>query len=265
MHRRDRLAEPVGLTREVATHLVGVQVALGEQVAGARGRHVPALGGVRGEFGDHPERVRLAAERRLVRPEQPRDVWVARPRQHPVQLDVRVDARRDAAEHLEDGLFLEDDAGVALFGARNPRGGVGGQLDAGLLAEAHIADCCRRIDQRQKVFRVGRVVERVVSGPVTVHPDRRDIGVLLDGAGIPPHDHLIAVRGSVGVGGVEQHEVEVLAQRHRHRGLHRRTAHGCGLRTNAASAIHSSNGRLTAGLRALVGATGTSRTRDRAA
>ncbi len=60
---------------------------------------------------------------------------VACARQHPVQFDVRIDARRDAAEDLEDGLFLEDDAGVALLGARDPRRGVQRQRDVGLLAE----------------------------------------------------------------------------------------------------------------------------------
>ena len=214
MHRGDRFAQPIGLTREVAAHLVGVQVALGEQVTCAGGRHVPALGGVRRERGHHAQRAGFAVPGRLERAEQPRHVRVTRTRQHPVQLDVRVDAGGDATEDLEDGLFLEDDACVALLGTRHPRRGVHRQRDVGLLAESHIVDRRRRIDQRQQVLGGGRVVERVVGGAVAVGPDRRDVLVLLDGTRIPPHDHLIALRRAVGVGDVEQHQVEVVAKRH---------------------------------------------------
>ena len=137
VHRCDRLTQPVRLTGEVAAHLVGVQVALGEQVAGAGRGHVPALGGVGRELGDHAERAGLTRPRRLEEPQQPRHVRVAGPGQHPVELDVGIDPRGDAAEHLEDGFLLEHHTGVALLGARHPRRDVERQRDVGLLAEAH--------------------------------------------------------------------------------------------------------------------------------
>ena len=70
---------------------------------------------------------------RLERAEQPRHVRVAGPAEHPVELDVGVDAGGDPAEHLEDGLLLEDHAGVALLGVEDPRRGVQRQLGVGLL------------------------------------------------------------------------------------------------------------------------------------
>ena len=46
-------AEPVGLAGEVAAHLVGVQVGLGEEVAGAGQGQVPAVAGGAQELLEH--------------------------------------------------------------------------------------------------------------------------------------------------------------------------------------------------------------------
>ena len=46
VHRGGRLAEPLALPGEVAAHLVGVQVALGVEVADAGGGQSPAVAGV---------------------------------------------------------------------------------------------------------------------------------------------------------------------------------------------------------------------------
>src|ERR1700729_2348305 len=56
MHRRDGFAQPVGLAGEVTADLVGVEVALGEQVANAGGGHRPALGRVAFILGRHAQR-----------------------------------------------------------------------------------------------------------------------------------------------------------------------------------------------------------------
>ena len=184
VHRRDGLAEPVRLTGEVTAYLVGVEVTFCEQVAGARGGHVPALGRVGGELGHHPQRARFTVHgRRLERPEQPGHVRIARAAEHPVQLDVGVDAGIDPSEDLEDGLFFEDHAGVALLGTQHPRRHAERQRDARLLGE----DARRRptadvsiSDSRYSAGR--RVVERVVAGAVLVGADRRDRAVLVDRA-----------------------------------------------------------------------------------
>ena len=138
-------------------------------------RHVPALGGVGRERGDHAERVGLAVRRSSRRS---RAAWPradCRPRQHPVELDVGVDAGGDAAEDLEDRRLLEHHAGVALLGADHPRRRVQRQLGVGLLLEAHAAIGARpTVDQRQQVLGGRRVVERVVAGALAVGADGRD-------------------------------------------------------------------------------------------
>ena len=73
------------------------------------------------------------SERRLEGAQQPGHMRVARSRQHPVEFDVRVDARGDAAEDLEDASCFEDHAGVALLGAQHPRCDVERQGGVGLL------------------------------------------------------------------------------------------------------------------------------------
>ena len=171
MHRSHRLAQPVGLAGEVAAHLVGVQVALGEQVARAGGGHVPALGGVRRERGDHAERVRLTVERRLERSEQPRHVRVAGAGQHPVELDVGVDARGDAAEHLEDRRPPRTprwccSARRPTPAARRPAAAsTSGSLPK--RTRRPRTDRRRRIDQRQQVLprQPGRTARRRRCGP----------------------------------------------------------------------------------------------------
>ena len=53
VHLGQRLAEPGRLGGEVAAHLVGVEVGLGEQVAHAGQRGVPAIGGGPQELLEH--------------------------------------------------------------------------------------------------------------------------------------------------------------------------------------------------------------------
>ena len=55
VHLAQRLAEPGGLAGEVAAGLVGVQVGLGEEVAGAGEREVPAVAGGAQELLEHRE------------------------------------------------------------------------------------------------------------------------------------------------------------------------------------------------------------------
>ena len=70
---------------------------------------------------------------------------------------------------------------VLLCSAPDTRGAEStGSVTSGSLLNRTIADRRRRINQRQKVFGGGGVVERVVGGAVAVGPDRRDVRVLLD-------------------------------------------------------------------------------------
>ena len=155
---------------------------------------------------------------------------VARAGQHPVQFDIGAGARGDAAEDLEDGFFLEHDAGVALLGAQHPRRGVHRQHDVGLLAEPHIAAGWPTVADESisdsRYLAAAGVVERVVCGAVVVGADGRDGGILVDRARIPLHDHLIALGRAVRVGRVEQHQIQILAQRHCPRRCHRRQLTG---------------------------------------
>jgi hypothetical protein len=139
-------------------------------------------------------------------------VRIAGPAEHPVQLDVRVDAAVHPAEDLENGLLLEDHAGVALFRVEDPRRRVAGQRDVRFLLEPDVADRLRAVHQRQQEPRRVRVVQRVVAGAVVVGADRGDGAVLDDRAGIPGHRDLVALREAVGVHRVQQEQVQVVAQ-----------------------------------------------------
>ncbi len=85
------------------------------------------------------------------------------------------------------------------------------------------------MNQRQKIFRVRRVVQRIVGGAVVIGADSRYIEKFdnrapvgcrcVRGSGVPAHDHLVPLGRTVGVGDVEQHEVEVVTQRNDNGGL----------------------------------------------
>ena len=120
VHHGDGLADPRRLAREVAAHLVGAQVRLGEQVAHRGQGHRPAVGGVAGEVLQHRQRRRLAVERALDGPLQRGDLVAAHRPQRPVQLQVRVHARVEPPEQLEDGLLAEHHRRVGLLGAHHP-------------------------------------------------------------------------------------------------------------------------------------------------
>ena len=117
-------AEPVRLGGEVAADLVGVQVALGHQVAHADLRQLPAVGrrpqevlqhrdvGGHGAVGPVQVASTYPSRRAMCRPP-----CAASARVH---LDVGVAARLDPAEHLQDRGVAEDQRGVALLGADAP-------------------------------------------------------------------------------------------------------------------------------------------------
>ncbi len=218
VHRRDRLAEPVRLALEVPAGLVGAELRVGEQVAGRRGGHRPALGRVRRILGDHAERTmtrRLCQIRigRLERAEQPRHVRIPRPAEDPVQLDVRIDAAGDPAEHLEDRVLLEDHAGVALLGVEHPRPPVQRQLRARLLLEGQVADRLTGVDQAQQEPRRLGGVEGVVRHPaVLVGADGGHRAVLRQQLGAPADDQLISLGAAVGVRDVDQHQLQIVPQ-----------------------------------------------------
>ncbi len=156
---------------------------VGEQVAGAGGGHRPALGGVRRVRGDHAQRARLAVARCVSNDaEQPGHVRVAGPAEHPVELEVRVDARRSTRRKtLRIAALLEDHAGVALLGVEDPGRRVERQrrrrAPARSAASPTVAPA---VDQREQVLGGVRVVERVVAGAVAVGADRGHRAVLGD-------------------------------------------------------------------------------------
>ena len=110
-------AEALRLAGEVAAHLVGVQVGLGEQVAHAGQGEVPAVGGRAQELLDHPEVVLAGLDPAV----EGRDVVVLGLGEHLVDLDVGVAARSHLAEDLEQAVLAERDRGVALLAAEERR------------------------------------------------------------------------------------------------------------------------------------------------
>jgi hypothetical protein len=176
---------------EVAAHLVGVQVAFGEQVTGWRRRHVPALCGVGRELGDHAEGVRLTVERRLVGPSN--RATCSLPARASTRFSSIPDcAGGDAAEHLEYSLFFEDHAAVASArrstpAARRPPAA----MTAGFLDEAPRSRRCRRIKQRQEgISRPAGMYSASYAVRSSSEPDQsRSRAVLLNRTRFPAHDH----------------------------------------------------------------------------
>ena len=184
MYRGDRLPQPVGLPGEIPADLVGVEVALGVEVAGARGGHVPAVGGVGRVGGHHQKGTGLPAVGGVQRAQQRGDVRIAGPPQHPGEFDIGVHPAVDAAEQLEDGLLGEHHAGVALLALDHPR------LSARRWLHTRLPD-----DPGQHRPRRIRVVESVVHGRIA----------LLD-------ENLVPLGGAVGVGDVDQGVVQPVAE-----------------------------------------------------
>ncbi len=192
VHQPDRLAQPGRLGREVAAHLVGAQVALGEQVTHARQRHRPAVGGVRGEVLQHPERRGGAVEGALDRPLQRRDLLATDRAQGPVQLQVGVEPRRDAAEQLEDRRLAVGDRRVGLLRPEHPAADAGRDLRPRLGDEADPVDGDSLADGVEQP--VGDlVVPQPVVGDVLADPADGD--VLQLGARVLPagHEKLVVV------------------------------------------------------------------------
>src|SRR5689334_10921193 len=101
-----------------------MQVGLGVQVADARHGQRPALTRGAQERLHQPERRRLAGvvaarPRRLYPAEGWSDGCAAGAGQRTSDLEVRVDARGDLAEELEDVVLAEHDRRVRLLGAHD--------------------------------------------------------------------------------------------------------------------------------------------------
>ena len=129
VHLADRDPEPVGLAGEVATDLVGVQVGLGEQVAGAGQRELPAVAGGAQELLQHGQLDRrvLGVGRRELHPAvELGDAAGAAAAECLVDLDVGVHSRRDPPEDLHQRVLAEGQRGVALLAAEQR--GVGGEV-----------------------------------------------------------------------------------------------------------------------------------------
>lgn len=210
MHRRHRLPEPVRFAGEIPAHLVGVQVALGVQVPGAGRRHIPAVRGVRGVLGQHAQRPGLVVDVDLQGAQQPGNMGIVGPAQHPAEFDIGVDPGSHPTEQFEDRALGEHHAGVALLGGDHPRLGIGGQHRCGL-----------SIDQRQQQLCRIRLIESVIPGSPARRADGRHCGVVGRRRRIPLHHNLIPLRIPVGVPSVDQHHLDVIANRQ-----HQRHPHG---------------------------------------
>jgi hypothetical protein len=167
VHLGQRDAEAGGLAGEVAADLVGVQVGLGEQVADAGQRQVPAVAGGAQELLEHREldgRVGLLVDQ--VEPAVERgDVRRAGLGEDLVDRDVGVHARGHLAEDLHQGVLTERHRGVGLLPGEERRVGLEVELVAGQAVEVEQATHRdgRGSGERPQPQRHGlAVVERVV-------------------------------------------------------------------------------------------------------
>ena len=215
-----RLAQAGRLGGEVTAGLVGVQVGLDEQVAGAGQRQVPAVAGGAQELLEHRElhgRAGLLLGLGIglpVDPVQPAvercDVVGPGVGQHLVHPDVRVHPGRDLAEHLHQAVLAERDRGVRLL--TGEQRGVRGEVEVvpGQPVEPQpavvVAEVAARL-ARRPVERAQPAVHgvAVVEGVVRVHPAVAGL--------VPPPDEGVVEPGlRVGVEG-HRHLVELAAAR----------------------------------------------------
>jgi hypothetical protein len=151
-------------SREVATHLVGVEVGLGEEVAHAGERDLPAVARRAEELLEHRQVQVLGLDPAV----EVGDVGRARLGEDPVGGDVGVLARRDLAEDLEHRVLAVEHRRVRLLAAEHRAVGVGHQV---VVAEAHEPErpVAARLQERPEEPGHRRpVVQRVVGVPPAV-------------------------------------------------------------------------------------------------
>ena len=160
-------AQACRLAREVATDLVGVQVGLGEEVADAGQRQVPAVAGGAQELLQHREldrRVGLLVHE--VEPAVERgDVRRPGLGEHLVDRHVGVHPGRDLAEDLHQRVLAERDRGVGLLAREQRRVRLEVEVVARQAVEGELATvgAGRRCGERAQPQRHRLpVVERVV-------------------------------------------------------------------------------------------------------
>ena len=157
VHRADDLAQ--------APHALEERVRV---VAELFQRQLPAVARAGDEVLEHAQRRVEVAALDLVPAGQAGDVGEAALGQEARDLEVRVDARLDAAEDLEDQLVTEDDRRVGLLGA-DRAGGSGGVRDRHVVERAEaddrlvVADVGVLADQlEQHLGVVGQPIGRLV-------------------------------------------------------------------------------------------------------
>ena len=206
MHRCRGGAEPFAVGGEVTADLVGVQVALGVEVAHAGRGQPPAVAGVGHERLQHRHRGRGSGRVGVVDldvAEQRCDVLVLRRPQGVEDLDVRVQARLEPAEELEDRLGPVDQRGVALLAGDDVAGQALGDVgDAGRV-EVHRPDGggVHQVDQprRGRVPVAHRVVGVGLAGVARHRAHERRLEVL--GRVVAPGQrHEVGLAVPVGVG-----------------------------------------------------------------
>ncbi len=213
MHLAGGHPEPVGLAREVAADLVGVQVGLGEEVAHAGQRQVPAVAGGAQELLEHREVQRLllgsvGVAGSLHPAVEGGDVVAAGLGQRLVDLDVGVVAGGDLAEHLHQAVLAERQRGVALLAGEQR--GVRGQVELvpGQPVERQVAVVVAGVEGLQPQDGDLAVVHRVVGvhGPEVGVLPLTDLGVLEAALrlGVVGDRDLVGLGLPVGVGEADQ-------------------------------------------------------------
>ena len=209
-------AQPGGLAGEVATDLLGVQVGLGEQVADAGQREVPAVARGAQELLQH--RQLDGGVGRLVDDVDPAeeggDVVGPGAREHLVDGDVRVDAGRDLAEDLQQRVLAEGDRGVGLLAGEQRRVRLGVELVPGArggrrrssavtLPSAAAANACSHSAIASRSC-TASYAKTWPPSPSSSMPDERVVEALLPVLGVERERHLVELGLALGVRDLHQ-------------------------------------------------------------
>ena len=211
VHLGQRDAEPRGLAGEVAADLVGVQVGLGEQVAHAGQRQVPAVARGAEELLEHREldgRVGVVVDE-VEPPVERGDVRRPGLGEDLVDRDVGVDPRGHLAEDLHQRVLAERDRRVGLLAGEERRVGLDVEVVARQPVEHEVAahvgrrrrrDAVpgeRRQPQGHRLAVVQRVVDVRVPELVVVPLADERVGDPLLRLGVERQRQLVEVGGPV--------------------------------------------------------------------
>ncbi len=211
VHVRGGRAQPLGLGREVAADLVGVQVRLRVEVPHAGEGEPPAFGTAAEELLHERERGALAVENTVQPGQRPGHAGAARVGERAGHLQIRVRPRPQPPEDLQDVGVAVHDRGVGLLRADH----MGGE-ELQLLQRVRHEPVVGRpaTDERQQGGAAVRIVQPVVDQPVGGLADEE--GLVPVGRVRPYHQGYLVMVGqpAVGIADLDDEVVQQVGQPH---------------------------------------------------